>query len=87
MEVVQRAKSHRHFSLVIKVEPGIAFSNALETWRTVPTSDFSGLTSWAWALASAAAIVPIVSLERSSTRTAAAPECGYESGTRRRVEQ
>src|SRR5437764_11291738 len=32
--------------------------------RIVPTSDFSGLISWAWALARAAAIVPIVSLER-----------------------
>src|SRR5215470_8178340 len=30
----------------------------------MPTRDFSGLTSCAWALASAAAIVPIVSLER-----------------------
>src|SRR5205809_621299 len=33
----------------------------------VPTSDFSGLTSCAWALARAAAIVPIVSLERCMT--------------------
>src|SRR5215470_290444 len=32
--------------------------------RIVPTSDFSGLTSCAWALARAAAIVPIVSLDR-----------------------
>src|SRR5215471_10563028 len=32
--------------------------------RMVPISDFSGLTSCAWALASAAAIVPIVSLDR-----------------------
>src|SRR5215469_2999977 len=30
----------------------------------VATNDFSGLTSWAWALASAAAMVPILSLER-----------------------
>jgi hypothetical protein len=30
----------------------------------VPTNDFSGLTSCAWALANAAAIVPIVSLHR-----------------------
>ena len=30
----------------------------------MPTSDFSGLTSWACAFANAAAIVPIVSLER-----------------------
>src|SRR6516164_7892086 len=30
----------------------------------VPMRDFSGLTNCAWALASAAAIVPIVSLER-----------------------
>src|SRR6266571_7432707 len=29
----------------------------------VPTNDFSGLTSCAWALAKAAAIVPIVSLD------------------------
>src|SRR6516165_9033651 len=32
--------------------------------RIVPTNDFSGLTSCAWALASAAAIVPIVWLLR-----------------------
>src|SRR6516225_7479554 len=32
--------------------------------RSVATSDFSGLISSAWALASAAAIVPIVSLVR-----------------------
>src|SRR5262249_58048491 len=40
--------------------------SAAPTWseRIVPTSDFSGLTSWACALASAAAIVPIVSLDR-----------------------
>src|SRR5262249_14031189 len=30
----------------------------------VPVRDFSGLTSWAWAFAKAAAIVPMVSLER-----------------------
>src|SRR5215469_6875653 len=30
----------------------------------VATNDFSGLTSWAWALANAAAMVPILSLER-----------------------
>jgi hypothetical protein len=30
----------------------------------VATNDFSGLTSWAWALASAAAMVPMLSLER-----------------------
>ena len=35
--------------------------------RMVPISDFSGLTSCAWALASAAAIVPIVSLDRCMT--------------------
>jgi hypothetical protein len=35
--------------------------------RIVPTNDFSGLTSCACALASAAAIVPIVSLERCMT--------------------
>src|SRR5262252_2427692 len=29
----------------------------------VATNDFSGLTSWAWALASAAAMVPILSLQ------------------------
>ena len=32
----------------------------------VASNDFSGLTSWAWALASAAAMVPILSLERST---------------------
>jgi len=32
--------------------------------RSVATNDFSGLTSWACALAKAAAIVPIVSLDR-----------------------
>src|SRR5437868_5320403 len=32
--------------------------------RMVPINDFSGLTSCAWALAKAAAIVPIVSLDR-----------------------
>src|SRR5215469_15032985 len=32
--------------------------------RMVPINDFSGFTSCAWALASAAAIVPIVSLDR-----------------------
>ena len=32
--------------------------------RMVATDDFSGLTSCAWALAKAAAIVPMVSLER-----------------------
>src|SRR5215469_10711848 len=31
--------------------------------RIIPTKDFSGLTNCAWALASAAAIVPMVSLE------------------------
>src|SRR6516225_7903077 len=30
----------------------------------VATNDFSGFTRWAWALASAAAMVPILSLER-----------------------
>src|SRR5215470_25532 len=35
--------------------------------RMAPTSDFSGLTSWACALAKAAAIVPIISLDRCMT--------------------
>src|SRR6516164_6048357 len=39
-------------------------ADPLPSARIVPVRDFSGLTSCAWAFASAAAIVPMVSLER-----------------------
>src|SRR6516164_2124806 len=43
-------------------------ADPLPSARIVPVRDFSGLTSCACALASAAAIVPIVSLERCISR-------------------
>src|SRR6516165_3530737 len=43
-------------------------ADPLPSARIVQVRDFSGLTSCAWALASAAAIVPMVSLERSTAQ-------------------
>src|SRR6516162_4131128 len=43
-------------------------ADPLPSARIVPVRDFSGLTSCAWALASAAAIVPMVALARCTAR-------------------
>jgi hypothetical protein len=46
--------------------------------RIVPTNDFSGLTSCAWALAKAAAIVPIVTAANDQALRRALEAAGVE---------